>query len=192
MLKLIKSVSIFITITFLAISCSSSKTEKEPDSKTLKKHTTLSTGEFKTAVKKACENVDSNTIDSRISVNNVQDITEAISKFGTIEDELDGLISRFERIDPAKEFDDEWETIIDDLSHIRDLYPEMSDTFSQIESLLVAGQKYNPNVDMQKLNDKLTQLQDEADDLLTDLTINTEEIKTISKKIDITDCISSS
>ena len=182
MLKLIKSVSIFITITFLAISCSSSKTEKEPDSKTLKKHTTLSTGEFKTAVKKACENVDSNTIDSRISVNNVQDITEAISKFGTIEDELDGLISRFERIDPA----------IDDLSHVRDLYPEMSDTFSQIESLLVAGQKYNPNVDMQKLNDKLTQLQDEADDLLTDLTINTEEIKTISKKIDITDCISSS
>lgn len=192
MLKLIKSVSIFIIITFLAISCSSSKTEKEPDSKPQEKHSALSTNDFKDAVKKACENVDANTIDSRISVNNVQDITEAIGKFGTIEDELDGLISRFERIDPAKKFDDEWETIIDDLSHIRDLYPEMSDTFSQIESLLVAGQKYNPNVDMQKLNDKLTQLQDEADDLLTDLTINTEEIKTISKKIDITDCISSS
>ena len=111
------------------------------------------------------------------------------TKFGQIEDALDGLISNFENIQPSAKNKDDWETLVDDLSHMRDVYPQLSDLFTQIQSITESSSSAGSMSDIQTTSDQVTQLQNKVEDINSDLSQTTDEISSLSKKLGITSCI---
>ena len=190
-------VTIAILMSMLLVSCSSddktSDTKKGSTQETTKKKSNSASSEnspFQNEVTKACGKVDTSIFAGDLGINSASNLTEIAGKFGDIEDELDGLISRFEEIDAPDESADDWETIIDDLSHTRDLLPELADIFTEMQALSDSAAGISDSSEIQAFSDELTLLQNQAEDLSSDLTQTMDEVSTISEDLGISSCTS--
>ena len=190
-------VTIAILMSMLLVSCSSddktSDTKKGSTQETTKKKSNSASSEnspFQNEVTKACGKVDTSIFAGDLGINSASNLTEIAGKFGDIEDELDGLISRFEEIDAPDESADDWETIIDDLSHTRDLLPELADIFTEMQALSDSAAGISDPSEIQAFSDELTSLQNQAEDLSSDLTQTMDEVSTISEDLGISSCTS--
>jgi len=188
MKKLTFLLSILIILSMLLISCSS---ESKTSESTKKSNSESTSSDFKNEVDIACRKIDSKVFSEDFAVENNDDLTDIALEFGEIEDELDGLISKFEDIEAPDKFSDDWETIIDDISHARDLFPKLAELFTQMQQISTDSSELLTNTELQQASDDLTELQREAEDISLDLSQTMEEVGSLSKKLDLGSCMTS-
>lgn len=105
-----------------------------------------------------------------------------------VEDELDGLISRFGEITPSEKDIDSWEIIVDDLSHARDIFPNFIEHYQQAIAISDAGANVNDPEQIKLYNDQISKIQTKINNLHSDLTQTFDEYISISKKLGIKYC----
>jgi hypothetical protein len=197
----ISIISFLLLTTLFVTSCSSDDKDSKKsngestksEKKTGKKVSSSSSNKFIREVDAACNNSSLSIRSSNFGIDSSSSADEVIETLATIEDELDGLISDFEDIDASAKDADDWETLIDDLSHVRDLFPEFGDLLTQMQSISDSASDPSSLTPERatELQDQLLELQSQAEDITTDITQTFSEVDEISQDLGLSDCLSS-
>lgn len=142
---------------------------------------------FQSEVEKACNKIELSVFDN-YKKTNINDTKEINTNFAMVEDELDGLISRFGEITPSEKDIDSWEIIVDDLSHARDIFPNFIEHYQQAIAISDAGANVNDPEQIKLYNDQISKIQTKINNLHSDLTQTFDEYISISKKLGIKYC----
>lgn len=185
-----KKIFLFIFLTVLIpsilISCSSKDSKKILKTKpsNIQKP---DINNFQSEVEKACNKIELSVFDN-YKKTNINDTKEINTNFAMVEDELDGLISRFGEITPSEKDIDSWEIIVDDLSHARDIFPNFIEHYQQAIAISDAGANVNDPEQIKLYNDQISKIQTKINNLHSDLTQTFDEYISISKKLGIKYC----
>ena len=185
-----KKIFLFIFLTVLIpsilISCSSKDSKKILKTKpsNIQKP---DINNFQSEVEKACNKIELSVFDN-YKKTNINDTKEINTNFAMVEDELDGLISRFGEITPSAKDIDSWEIIVDDLSHARDIFPNFIEHYQQAIAISDAGANVNDPEQIKLYNDQISKIQTKINNLHSDLTQTFDEYISISKKLGIKYC----
>ena len=185
-----KKIFLFIFLTVLIpsilISCSSKDSKKILKTKpsNIQKP---DINNFQYEVEKACNKIELSVFDN-YKKTNINDTKEINTNFAMVEDELDGLISRFGEITPSEKDIDSWEIIVDDLSHARDIFPNFIEHYQQAIAISDAGANVNDPEQIKLYNDQISKIQTKINNLHSDLTQTFDEYISISKKLGIKYC----
>ncbi len=185
-----KKIFLFIFLTVLIpsilISCSSKDSKKILKTKpsNIQKP---DINNFQSEVEKACNKIELSVFDN-YKKTNINDTKEINTNFAMVEDELDGLISRFGEITPSEKDIDSWEIIVDDLSHARDIFPNFIEHYQQAIAISDAGANVNDPEQIKLYNDQISKIQTKINNLHSDLTQTFDAYISISKKLGIKYC----
>lgn len=185
--RVIKFLICAVSLSLILGACSSSNSNDASKSNSTVKRKSVSGSNskltFVAKVAAACKAVDQSVFDD-IANSDVQAIgsaafNEAIQKG---EDELDKVISKFDDIDPPSQYQDDWDTFLEDFSAIRDAFPDLA-TAVQNLSTMTTDLTSPDDAARQKAEEDLSKLQSDMEALTEDLSQRTQEISDIASRL---------
>lgn len=195
--KILMLCVIILVLSLSLVACSSKDTKKSSSTKTTSKSdsngassSTNSKKAFQNQVAKVCSSVD-NTVFDEIEKSTVsfESDPEAFRKaFQDGEDELDRAISKLDDIDPPAQWEDDWDTLIDDFSAIRDAYPTFADALEELLRITTSAKGSTDPATLAEIQAEATKTQTEIQAIGEDLTQRGTEIGEIVKRLGISDC----
>lgn len=182
-----------VVLSLFLTSCGSDDKKDESSSKKSSSNSSSkgssgsSNSSFTNKVKAACESVDKTVFDEITNSYTQEGGTAAFDDaIQAAEDELDKAIAKFDDIDPPAKYEEDWDTLVDDFSAIRDAYPEFADALRRISELTETMKSgdvaaiSNAQAEMEAITEDVTALSE-------DLSQRSKEISQISTRLGIDD-----
>lgn len=197
--KILMTCVIVLTFSLLLSGCSSKNAKKSSSTKSSKStneskggssSSTNSKKAFQNEVAKICKSVDNTIFD---------EIETATASFGSDpegfkkifqdgEDELDRVIGKLDNVDPPAQWEDDWDTLIDDFSAIRDALPVYVDALVDLLRITNNAKGSSDPATIAAIQAEATKTQTELQALGEDLTQRGTEIGEIIERLGISNC----
>lgn len=177
----------FILAFMLALSSCSGSSDNESVSDASQKAVDVST--FRKQVKQACSEIDEEVFTNTTSAyeNVLADPAGLEAALQAAEGELDKVISAFDDIDPPAKYQEDWETLGDDIDAMRDAFPDLAESVTKLTQISSSLQASTDLSDVQAAQQELEDIQNNIQDISDDFAHRTEEIEKMSKKLGLTD-----
>ena len=148
----------------------------------------VSKAKFREKAERICEDIDSSKfafLEAAAGDISVEDFDTSLAE---AEDELDRIISKLEDINVPEEFEDVWETILDDFSAVRDILVNASTAKSDVALYTDELAQATEPADIEKLQDQLDDAQEKLSDIAEDLEMRRDAINKNAEKLKIGEC----
>ena len=174
---------------FLLGACSNSSDNKQSNKNKSKTENKESVNNFADNVNNVCLGVDQDVFVELASASN--ESTSNIDRFQKAlqgaEDEMDKSIGKFDALNAPESASDDWETFLDDLSAIRDSYPDLLEKFKELTTAMEDANSLDPAI-QSKAESDIEKIQSDIEPIIEDQNQRYSEIKKISKNLKFDNC----
>jgi len=145
---------------------------------------------FKNDVINICKSADKDIFkEIQTTAGNIQEDPEAFQNaIQAGEDDLDRVIAALDGIDPPAQYSDDWNTLIDNISAIRDSYPQLGEGYSNLTTLSEDARDTSDPAAQAKALEDIATTQTSIEALFEDLSQRQAELQDIADKRGLDGC----